>query len=111
MTIYDETLVPAYTLPDPLVDAHGVAITQTAAWPARRAAILDQFGMHVYGRTPATTFAAHAAVEEEDGHALGGAAHRKQVRLELTHAGRTLALHLLLYLPCAPTVPCRSSWA
>ena len=39
MTIYDETLVPAYTLPDPLVDAHGVAIAQAAAWPARRAAL------------------------------------------------------------------------
>ena len=88
MTIYDETLVPAYTLPDPLVDAHGVAIAQAAAWPARRAAILDQFATHVYGRTPVATIAARAAVEEEDGHALGGAAHRKQVRLELTHAGR-----------------------
>ena len=99
MTIYDETLVPAYTLPDPLVDADGAPITRAAAWPARRAAILDQFATHVYGRTPATAITARATVEEETRQALGGAAQRKQVRLELTHAGGTLTLHLLLYLP------------
>ncbi|MEZ4560034.1 MAG: hypothetical protein R2854_26930 [Caldilineaceae bacterium] len=66
MTIYDETLVPATRCPIPW--------WMHTAWPShwaqpglRRTAILDQFGMHVYGRTPATTFAGPRAVEKKTG--------------------------------------------
>jgi oligosaccharide reducing-end xylanase len=51
---YDESKVPAYTLPDPLVMLDGKKVTDTNAWRReRRPEILRLFETNVYGRTMA----------------------------------------------------------
>ena len=50
---YDESKVPQYTLPDPLVLADGQRVTDAATWrERRRPEILRLFEKHVYGKAP-----------------------------------------------------------
>jgi hypothetical protein len=79
-TIYDETQVPAYTLPDPLVMQDGTRITDADSWRSkRRPEILGLFQAHVYGRTPAAAPKITFEVTSLDAKALGGKATRKEV--------------------------------
>lgn len=50
--IYDEALVPAYTLPDPLRFEDGTEVKTPEEWRRRRTELLDLFARHVYGKTP-----------------------------------------------------------
>jgi hypothetical protein len=87
---YDETKVPAYTLPDLLGKAH-----DARSWTARRKEILDLYTKEVFGSAPGRpskmTFDATA-----DAAALNGKALRKIVAISF---GSGPKLHLLLYLP------------
>ncbi|MDZ7262995.1 MAG: acetylxylan esterase [candidate division KSB1 bacterium] len=50
--MYDESKVPSYTLPDPLVMLNGERVSDTLTWKAkRRPEIIKLFETHVYGRT------------------------------------------------------------
>lgn len=50
--LYDESKVPHYTLPDPLIFANGDKVTDVKTWnQKRRPEILSLFEIHVYGRT------------------------------------------------------------
>src|SRR5262245_6517305 len=50
---YDESKVPPYTLPDPLVRDNGQRVTTAAAWSSeRRPELLAAFAKVEYGRTP-----------------------------------------------------------
>ena len=50
---YDESKVPAYTLPDPLTFGDGTKITDAETWSKRRRPeILELFAEHVYGKMP-----------------------------------------------------------
>ena len=52
-TNYEESKVPAYTLPDPLVCFDGQRVTNVTLWrEKRRPEILRAFATNVYGRTP-----------------------------------------------------------
>ncbi len=107
--IYDETLVPAYTLPDPLVGLNGRPVTDAADWWARRRPeILRLFEEEVYGRTPRQTVSVRYEETEHADSALDGRAVRKQVTLHFGDAADGPAMHLLLYLPANATgpVPC-----
>lgn len=107
--IYDETLVPAYTLPDPLVGLDGTPVTDATDWRTRRRPeILRLFEEEVYGRTPRQAVAVRYEVTDDTTGALGGTATRKQVTLHFGDAADGPALHLLLYLPAQATgpVPC-----
>lgn len=97
--IYDEALVPAYTLPDPLQMANGSSVTTVAAWQKRRAELLDTFATQVYGKTPNQSLPMQATVTDLDTQALGGQAIRKQVTITFDAGARSLAMHLLIYAP------------
>ena len=103
---YDESKVPPYTLPDPLVMADGTKVTTAEAWTSRRRPeLLDVFAREVYGKTPAVPIPLRATVDSTVTDALGGAAVRRQVTLRFTPGDDGPAMHLLLYLPAGASGP------
>ena len=53
-TNYDESKVPKYTLPDPLIMLDGSKVTTAEQWRSkRRPEVLKLFQTHVYGVSPA----------------------------------------------------------
>ena len=103
---YDESKVPAYTLPDPLVDAAGHRVTDAETWQqTRRGEILQLFADHVYGRTPTAKVAVHFELLESDNQAYSGQATRQQVRAHFSARDHHIAMDILIYLPNAATGP------
>jgi hypothetical protein len=98
---YDESKIPPYTLPDPLVSADGAAVRDAATWQAkRRPELLEVFAREVYGRTPARRpEKLHWAVTSVDRSALGGKAVRKEVTIWFTEKKDGPQMHLLIYQP------------
>ena len=103
---YDETAVPTYTLPDPLVLTDGSPVTDAATWrDQRRPEILSLFEQHVYGKTPEQSLALRFEVMSEDTAALGGVATRKEVAVYFTGDDDGPRMDILLYLPNSRTEP------
>lgn len=59
-------------LPDPLEFKDGTRVTTAAAWPKRRAEILEEFDREIYGRVPKKTPAVHWEVTETKEEEIGG---------------------------------------
>jgi hypothetical protein len=102
---YDESQVPQYTLPDPLVTQSGKKITTPAEWPSRRAEILALFEKFVYGKIPRQFPAIRFEIFEENRDALDGLAVRKQVTVFFTADPQGPQMDLLIYLPKQATEP------
>jgi len=97
---YDESKVPAYTLPDPLVMADGTKVTSAEMWRTkRRPEILELFRSHVYGRSPGKPDGMTFKVFDNDPKALDGKATRRQVTVLFTGKDDGPKMDLLLYLP------------
>jgi hypothetical protein len=101
---YDESKVPGYRLPDPLVLADGKPVKDAKTWrQQRRPEILELFRREMYGRVPESVISMKSRVTSVDKRALGGKAVRKQFTITLGGgAGGEIQekdLHLLLYLP------------
>jgi len=98
-TLRDESGVPSFTLPDPLVKNDGSRVKDAADWVNnRRPEILDFYLNEVYGNCPEPSKDMHFKVVESSSDALGGLATRKQIDLYLTKTEK-YCLHLLIYLP------------
>lgn len=104
---YDESKVPPYTLPDPLVTADGQPVGSAADWRARRRPeLLGLFTREVYGRTPeGRPREMHWATTAVDRRALGGKATRKEVTVWFTARKDGPKMHLLVYQPNGDTAP------
>ena len=77
---YDETKVPEYTLPDPLVMNDGTPVTSVAQWEGeRRAELLELFRREIYGRSPDRLEGQHYKVVLTDENAIGGMATRQEI--------------------------------
>jgi hypothetical protein len=77
---YDETKVPPYTLPDPLVMANGRRVTDANTWRRqRRPELIRLYENEIYGRVPANAPRVTWEVTETDTHARDGAAVLKKV--------------------------------
>lgn len=99
-TNQDETKVPPYTLPDPLLAADGTRVDSAAAWQTkRRPEILALFESQVYGKAPGRPSTLTFAVKSVDANALGGLAIRKQVAVDFDGPGPLAPMDVLLYLP------------
>lgn len=99
---YDESKIPPYVLPDPLVSGDGTPVKTAADWPKRRAEILSLFETHVYGRTPDAARSARlqATVTRTLPDFLGGKAVLKEIRLTLPAAsGPGVEMTLMLVTP------------
>jgi len=97
---YDEAKVPDYTLPDPLVDSDGEAVTDAQSWRnTRRPEILQLFREQMYGRSPGRPAGLHFKVFDHEPEALNGQAVRKQVTIYFSQDTNGPSLDLLIYLP------------
>lgn len=102
---YDESKVPNYTLPDPLVCLDGTKVTDKATWlKKRRPEIVKLFEKHVYGRVPKMKYLSVQA-RGSGGKALDGKAIRTQTRLEYSlqddreFKNPLVSMNLVVYLP------------
>ncbi len=96
----DESKVPEYRLPDPLLGASGQAIASADVWQeSRRQQILDLFRDQMYGRSPGRPEGMSFKQFDMDENALEGKAIRKQVTIYFTADKKGLSLDLLVYLP------------
>ena len=103
MTNYDESQVPAYRLPDPLVCLDGTPVGDAQTWRAkRRGELLELFTEHVFGLTPSAQPTVHVDVFEE-GDALEGRAVRRQIALRFGADGPQM--DLLVFLPAGQRAP------
>ena len=103
---YDESQVPRYELPDPLIFSNGKNVDSPAAWwEKRRGEILQLFEDQVYGRSPEELPKSTITVTEEKTGALDGLANRKQVTVRFGDGESGPALNLLVYLPLNSSGP------
>ena len=97
--ITDETQVPPYDLPDPLVFENGKAVGNAADWQRRRLELIELFAQHVYGITPEIEIDRTEALVERDDVVLDGKARRSQTRLTLAFEDASIDIDLLAYFP------------
>lgn len=103
---YDESKVPAYTLPDPLLCADGSRVTSAAGWrEKRRAELLQLFEHYVYGRAPGRPGGMRFEISSTVTNTLGGLATRKEITLWFNTKKIEPGLNLLLYVPNAAKKP------
>ncbi len=101
---YDESKIPVYTLPDPLVSAAGEKIESAEAWNgAQRERILELFREHVYGRSPGRPEGMKFEVLEENANALENRARAMKIKIVLGAEPDAPSFRLDLYLPNSNT--------
>ena len=99
-TNYEESKVPSFAVPDPLLTFSGHTINSVKKWEkVRRPELLRFFENDIYGKLPKKLKIDSYAILEEDNNALNGKAKRKQVELTFKKKGKTLSYTILLYLP------------
>ncbi len=98
---YDESKVPHYTLPDPLVLANGRRVTDTATWKSqRRPEILKMFEEDVYGKAPIDRPAdMHWKTTSVDSGSFNHTAVTKKVTIYLSKKNAWPELHVTITLP------------
>jgi hypothetical protein len=97
---YDESTVPKYTLPDPLVMCDGQRVADAATWrDRRRPEVLALFEKHVYGKMPGRPEGMKFRTRSVTHDALGGKATRKEVTVLFAGKGDRPKMDILLYLP------------
>lgn len=99
-TNYDESKVPQYTLPDPLLMADGQRVSDAAGWrQQRRPEVLRLFEQYVYGKSPGRPAGMKFEVRSVATDALGGKATRKEITIRFNDQPDGPKMDLLLYLP------------
>ena len=102
----DESKVPAYTLPDPLILSDGTRVIDGQTWVAqRRPEILRLSEQHVYGKMPGRPEGMMFCVASVDFQALGGKATRKEVSVYFTGKKDGPRMDILVYLPSKRSGP------
>ncbi|MDO5308770.1 MAG: acetylxylan esterase [Planctomycetia bacterium] len=98
---YDESKVPAYELPDPLVAQDGQVIDTVELWTQkRRPEILELFKHEMFGVAPEADLSKIAFEETKTvDNALGGKAIQKEVRVYFDAPNPTPCIDLLIFIP------------
>ncbi len=100
-TNYDEDKAGGYTLPPLLTTADGKPVRTSREWTSkRRPEILKLFQENMHGRTPTARLKdLQFKVIEQDPHALGGTAFRKQIEVRFAKKPDAPVMHILVYTP------------
>ncbi|HNQ74146.1 MAG TPA: acetylxylan esterase [Verrucomicrobiota bacterium] len=104
--LQEESRVPSYTLPDPLVSTDGSRVTTAGQWlRQRRPELLRLFAENVYGVAPSGPARCRFETTSQVTNALHGLAIRKEVTVWLTGDTNGPGLELLIYIPNPPRAP------
>lgn len=105
-TISEESKIPPYNLPDPLVMQDGKKVSEARGWKEqRRPEIMGLFEKHIYGKTPTQKPKMTFKTVGGDSRALGGKAIRKEVSTLFGEKKDGPKMDLLIYLPANATKP------
>ena len=105
-TNYDESKVGVYTLPDPLTLQDGQPVRDAGTWlTLRRPEILNFYLEDIHGHSPGRPKEMTFTVFDEDRHALGGKAIRKQVTINFFGQADGPKADMLIYLPANASEP------
>ncbi len=107
--LYDESKVPRYQLPDPLLCQDGSRVSSVRDWEQkRRPETLDLFRRFVYGRTPDKRAEVSFDIVQTDEKAMEGKATMKRVKITATDGGKSYAFNMAVMIPNAKAgrVPC-----
>ena len=97
---YDESKVPAYSLPDVLKTSNYKTIKNKKAWEKnRRPEVLTLFEDNIYGQVPKTFENIRFSVLSEDKNSMNGKAHRKEVLIEVFNKNKSVRINLVLFTP------------
>lgn len=97
---YDESKVPEFQIPDPMMTFSGETVKNSEEWNTkRRPELFNFFEENVYGKVPGILDNASFNIVEKNGAALNGKAYRKQIEVSLQKGRRSLNFTILLYLP------------
>jgi len=97
---YSEEKVPAFTLPDLLITSSGRKVTTVKEWmKVRRPEVLELFRENIFGRVPETPYTKSYKIVNEDNNAMNGAATLKQVDITINSEGKSLIIHLIMFVP------------
>jgi hypothetical protein len=97
---YIEDRVPEYKLPEILVSHEGKKVDNFKKWErSRREEILELFRTNVYGRVPSTPYNRSFNLIKEDKKVMNGDATLRQVDITIERGGRSLIIHLTLFVP------------
>jgi hypothetical protein len=103
---YDESKIPAYVLPELLTAKDGRKVASSKDWEkVRRPELLELFTSQVFGRVPKTAFKKTITVVKEDKTAMNGLATLKLVDITITAQGKSLTIHMGLFIPNSATKP------
>ena len=96
---YNESKVPDYDLPDPLLLAGGGRVSSVAEWEEKgRPATLKLIENEMYGRMPVGKPAGFKVVLDKEEDAVGGKAVRREYLISFAE-GKGPEVRMLLYLP------------
>lgn len=97
---YDESHVPAYTLPDVLKSSANKTIKNKKDWEKiRRPEVLTLFEENIYGQLPKSFEEIKFSVLNEDKNSMNGKAHRKEVLIEVFNRNKSVKINLVLFIP------------
>ena len=97
---YDESKVPDYTLPNPLVASDGTPVATAETWKAsRRTKLMDVFRKQVYGQRPAVAYSIQFEKTAELKDAFGGAATGRSMTATIAIADRTYSFPFVIFVP------------
>ncbi len=100
--IYNESQVPFYELPDPLVTIEGNRITTQEEWlNIRRPQIMGMFASTIYGRVPEpeTPIEVDYEMLSEDNEFFDGRATRKLILATYSNRRGLIQMHIALFTP------------
>lgn len=97
---YDQSKVPEFVLPDPLVMNDGTKVTSVKMWEKqRRPEISEIFQTQMYGKAPGRPKDMHWEVISVDLNAFDGKATRKDVAIYFGKGKTDKKMNLRIYLP------------
>ncbi len=103
---YDESKVPAYTLPDVLKTASNQQVRNRTTWEQiRRPEIINLFEENVYGQMPRAVDHLTYSIKRKNASAMAGKATLKEVLIEIVHNQKLLKINLVLFVPNKPKGP------